>query len=430
MVRMSTKHIIRNKETTLRKEFFGGIVFNRKRAITSELDEEAFYLLSILDKPSTLENLKMRLSRKFSRDFSDFEIKSILDNFLQQEFIDIMPATHPLEKVNSFLENNSIPKTLSAPETVHLSITGRCNLDCPFCYGKSKADDISTTEIFNLINELSSMKVFQLAIGGGEPFLRKDIFEVIDYCQQKNIVANITTNGTLITDYIARKIRNKVGQVNISYNKAVAAKQFKNALSILLKNNIKVGVNLLLTKDILPDLVKTIKELLNYKIDKIIVLRPKPCANKKWYKENKLARKELLKLKSILGKYSKGINVDCSLTCLMHDIPKQELRKKAVYGCVAGIRFCTIKNNGDVFPCSFFAIKEFLAGNILKADFKNIWQKSETFKKFRKMNNKIKGQCASCEIRNYCKGCRRVVLESEKDFYSEEKECPKIKALE
>ena len=67
---------------------------------------------------------------------------------------------------------------------------GQCNLNCAFCYGKSKANDLSTTQIFNLIDELSSMKVFQLAIGGGEPFLRKDISEVINYCQQKNIIAN------------------------------------------------------------------------------------------------------------------------------------------------------------------------------------------------------------------------------------------------
>ena len=416
---MSAKYVIRNKETILRKEFFGGIVFNRKRAITLELDEEAFYLLSILDKPLTLEHLKVQLSRKFARDFSDSEINSIIDNLQRQEITESVPIK------NSSLGNNA--KTLSAPETVHLSITGRCNLDCAFCYGKSEVDDLSTADIFSLIDELSYMKVFQLAIGGGEPFLRKDIFEVIDYCQQKNIVANITTNGTLVTDYVAGRIRNKVGQVNISYNEA--AKKFKNALRILLKNNIKVGVNLLLTKNILPDLVRTIKELLNYKIAKIVILRPKPCDNKEWYKENKLAKKELSELKGILDKRNERINVDCSLTCLMHDIPRQELMEKSVYGCVAGIRFCTIKNNGDVFPCSFFNTNEFLAGNILKRDFKTIWEKSETFKKFRQMNNKIKGQCGSCEIRDCCKGCRRIVLESEKDFYSHEKECPKNRGL-
>ncbi len=420
---------VRNKEINLRKEFFGGVIFNRKRALTIELDDEAFYLLSILGNPSTTKNLKAQLRRKFSRQFSDAEIKSILDTFMHQDLIRSVHARQSIqdiEKVNDFLENNSIPKTLSAPETVHLSITGRCNLNCPFCYGKSKTDDLSTTEIFNLIDELSSMGVFQLAIGGGEPFLRADIFKIVDYCQQKNIVANITSNGILITDDVAQKIRNKVGQVNISYNEAVAAKRFKSALRILLKHNITTGVNLLVTKDILFDLAKIIKELLKYKIAKIVILRPKPCSNKKWYKENKLKKKELLELKIILDKYSKRINVDCSLTCLMHNIPEQELRKNAVYGCVAGMRFCTIKNNGDVFPCSFFNTQNFLAGNIRISNFKTIWHGSEIFEKFRKMNNKIGGHCKSCGIRNYCKGCRRIVLEAEKDFYSCERECPKI----
>lgn len=429
---MNPIKFIRNKGIALRKEFFGGIAFNRKKATTLELDEEGFYLLLILNKPSTIENLKLQLSKKFSRVFSDSEIKSILDSFQRQEFIEGVPESRSIKEVNNFLGNTIVPKTLSAPEAVHLSITGRCNLNCPFCYGKSKADDLSTTQIFSLIDELSSMNVFQLAIGGGEPLLRKDIFKVIDYCQQKNIVANITTNGTLVTDYIARRIKGKVGQVNISYNESISksVKEFKNALNILIENDINVGINLLATRKVISGLAKTIRELLNYKITKIIILRPKPCSNKKWYGKNKLTKKELLELKRVLNKHNKRINVDCSLTCLMYDIPSQELRENAVYGCVAGVRFCTIKNNGDVYPCSFFSSKEFLAGNILTSDFRSIWQRTEIFKKFRKMNNKLKGHCASCEIRNYCKGCRRIILESEQDFYGEEKECPKIEVAE
>ncbi len=426
---MNPTKYTRNEEVILRKEFFGGIAFNRKRATTLELDKEGFYLLSILSGPSTLENLKLQLSKKFSRRFFNSEIGLILDNLQQQEFINNVPRSKPIKKVNNFLQNIAVSNTISTPETVHLSITGRCNLNCAYCYGKSKTNDLSTMQIFNLIDELSSMKVFQLAIGGGEPFLRKDIFKVIDYCQQKNIIANITTNGTLFTDYIAKKIKNKVGQVNISYNESVAVNKFESTLNILLKNDINAGINLLITKDILSKLDKIIKKLLNYKITKIIILRPKPSLNRKWYEENKLTKKELLKLKRILGKYDKRINVDCSITCLMHDIPSQELRKNGVYGCVAGVRFCTIKNNGDVYPCSFFSTKEFLAGNILKTNLKTIWQKTEIFKKFRDMNNYIKGHCSSCEIRNYCKGCRRIVLESEQDFYGEEKECPKSEVL-
>jgi len=91
---------------------------------------------------------------------------------------------------------------------------------------------------------------------------------------------------------------------------------------------------------------------------------------------------------------------------------------------VAGVRFCTIKNNGDVYPCSFFNTKEFLAGNILTSDFKSIWLRAEIFKKFREMNNKIKGKCSSCEIRDHCQGCRMIVLESAGNFYGTEEECP------
>lgn len=421
---------LKNNEIVFRGESFGGIAFNKKKALTLELDSEAFYLLHILKQCLSLTEIKQCLTKKFHRVFDDFELNSMLKYYCQEGFVKISES--PKQTENGFLKKSTqnifeTNGSLSAPETVHLSITGKCNLNCPFCYGKNKTKDLSTEQVFRLIDELSILKVFQLAIGGGEPFLRKDIFKVIDYCQQKNIVVNITSNGTLITEEIARKIRNKIGQINLSYNESISkkgTKEFERALKILLKNKVNVGINLLITKGILLNLDKIIKELLRYKIAKIVVLRPKPGNNKKWFEKNKLTKKELLKLKGTLNKYSK-INVDCSLTCLMQGIPKQELTKEAIYGCVAGARFCTIKNNGDVFPCSFFSFKDFLAGNILTSEFKGIWLKAEIFKKFRDMNNKIKGECGSCEIRDNCKGCRRIALESIQDFYGEEKECIK-----
>ncbi|HZX44492.1 MAG TPA: radical SAM protein [Candidatus Nanoarchaeia archaeon] len=420
---MNQNLYVRSKETILRKEFFGGIAFNKKKAITIELDEEGFYLLSILDKPITIKNIALKLSSTFGRIFSFKEIQSNLELLQQQGFIGNKPFSKSKGGPDNLPQLSSGSTFLSAPETVHLSITGKCNLHCAFCYGKSDTPDLSTAQIFSLIDELSSMSVFQLAIGGGEPFLRKDIFKIINYCRQKNIVVNLTTNGALLTDFTARNIKNKVGQVNLSYNEDPTG-QFKRALDILLKNKINTGINLLITKDILSRLSLVIEEMLSYKIAKIIILRPKPCPNKNWYEKNRLTKSELLELKRILNKYSQGINVDCSLTCLMHDISPEELRENAVYGCVAGARFCTIRNNGDVYPCSFFSTEEFCAGNVVDSGFGIIWQKTQIFKKFREMNRYTKGGCASCRIRDYCKGCRSVILEAEQDFYSQDKECP------
>src|SRR3989339_905677 len=239
---MNQNLYVRSKETILRKEFFGGIAFNKKKAITIELDEEGFYLLSILEKPITIKNIALKLSSTFGRIFSFKEIQSNLELLQQQGFIGNKPFSKSKGGPDNLPQLSSGSTFLSAPETVHLSITGKCNLHCAFCYGKSDTPDLSTAQIFSLIDELSSMSVFQLAIGGGEPFLRKDIFKIINYCRQKNIVVNLTTNGALLTDFTARNIKNKVGQVNLSYNEDPTG-QFKRALDILLKNKINTGIN-------------------------------------------------------------------------------------------------------------------------------------------------------------------------------------------
>lgn len=395
----------------------------KEKAITLELDPEGFYLLNSLGKASSITSLKSDLKKTFHRSFLNSEIKEILNCFSREGFINksnFSKLRHKDARKTAFISKAA----LSAPETVHLSITGQCNLNCPFCYGKNQDADLTTTQLLALIDELSSLKVFQLAIGGGEPFLRKDIFEIIDYCQQKGIVANITTNGTLNLKEIAPKIKNKVGQVNLSYNECVNPERIKNSLNVLIQNNIKVGINLLVTKSLLLKLDKILPALLKYKITAITILRPKPGQNREWHHQNKLTKEELLKLKKILDQYHQ-INVDCSLVCLMWGIPKSKLQEKAVYGCVAGIRFCTIKNNGDVFPCSFFNSEEFLAGNILTSSFKSIWRNAETFKKFREISPNIKGNCGSCAIKEHCWGCRRIAWEAG-SLYEEEKECPGV----
>ncbi|MBD3204321.1 radical SAM protein [Candidatus Woesearchaeota archaeon] len=418
-----SKSYIRTSDIIIRKEYFGGIAFNKQNAVNLELDKEGFFLLSILEKPLSLKKIKNKLNLHFSKIFLNSEIKPILDSLKKNGFVKIIHLPCNFKKPQKFNENNFLPNVLSAPETVHLSVTGKCNLNCVFCYGKSKTPDLSKKEIFRMIDTLSSMRVFQLAIGGGEPFLRKDIFEIIDYTRQKNIIPNITTNGTLITKEIIEKIKNKIGQLNLSYYENF--KKLNDILQLLIKNNIRTGINILVTKKNLPVLKNIINDLLRYDIANIIILRPKPGKNKKWYQQNQFSKKELNKLKKVLDKYQKKINVDCSLTCLMYNIPKQELQKNSVFGCVAGSRFCTIKNNGDVFPCSFFNEKDYLAGNIVKTDFEKIWKKSQTFKKFRKLTKKIKGKCRTCEIKEHCKGCRRIVLEFGDDFYDSDKGCLK-----
>lgn len=99
--------------------------------------------------------------------------------------------------------------------------TKTCNLHCVHCYMDSNsqkyAGELSTEEAKRLIDDLAEFKVPVLLFSGGEPLIRPDFFELAEYAQAKGIRPTLSTNGTLITPEVARKIKQiGVGYVGIS----------------------------------------------------------------------------------------------------------------------------------------------------------------------------------------------------------------------
>ncbi len=89
---------------------------------------------------------------------------------------------------------------LLPPRLVALFLTSRCNLRCLMCDipQKAKSDEISTEQVFDIMQDLSDFGVKELDITGGEPFLRKDILPIIKRAKSLGFRVNITTNGVLI----------------------------------------------------------------------------------------------------------------------------------------------------------------------------------------------------------------------------------------
>lgn len=99
--------------------------------------------------------------------------------------------------------------------------TRTCNLKCRHCYMSSDAqkyaNELTTKEAKNFIDDLADFKVPVLLFSGGEPLIRPDFFELADYAAKKGVRPTLSTNGTLITPEVARKIKEiGVGYVGIS----------------------------------------------------------------------------------------------------------------------------------------------------------------------------------------------------------------------
>jgi MoaA/NifB/PqqE/SkfB family radical SAM enzyme len=107
------------------------------------------------------------------------------------------------------MSNQYVEMGLSAPVNVTWEVTFKCNLSCVHCLsdsGPKRQGELTTEECLRVIDDLSDLKVFQFNIGGGEPFMRPDFLDIMDYAHEKGMVTCISTNGTLIDEETARRL--------------------------------------------------------------------------------------------------------------------------------------------------------------------------------------------------------------------------------
>ena len=98
---------------------------------------------------------------------------------------------------------------LDAPTIVGLDITSKCNLHCKHCFQNERVipNELTSIEWKKVISDLKNMGVYQIYIMGGEPFIKEDIFEILEYVKNAGMTLSINTNATLISPQMAKKIR-------------------------------------------------------------------------------------------------------------------------------------------------------------------------------------------------------------------------------
>lgn len=330
----------RHPSVKLRREHFGGIAFHRMTGTLIELDKQACILLENADGKTSLQSLAEKIGNDLGTEISIHDVYNTVEELLAHGFLIKNGQSFPI-KATEWPEESEY---LSAPETVHLAVTHRCNFGCKSCYVEPVSQEMTTGEIKSLIDEMAEMKVFQLAIGGGEPFLRDDLIDIVRYAAEKGIVPNITTNGSFITPEIAAKLSGYVGQVQISLNhfknngKSRDEKSYESALRairILLRYDINYGINTLITKDNFPDINNIIKFAVDHMAGTINFIRPKPSKDSNWYKNAKLAKEDFIEIRETLknAQYPIRITVDCAFSFLMKDETPEALAEHGVYGC-------------------------------------------------------------------------------------------------
>jgi radical SAM protein with 4Fe4S-binding SPASM domain len=294
-----------------------------------------------------------------------------------------------------------------------LETTYSCNLSCKHCYIPNNYRDkkngyLSTNEIKGLLKEIASLGGLYVVFTGGEPLLRKDIFELIKFAKKLNFYVILFTNGSLINKYVAKKLSElRINRVEISLygNKEVhnsfvggyeVFDKVVKGIKFLKDENIEVFVKTVINKENFKQhkfLNNFCKKLgVGYKFD--FVLTPKNDGNME-PTELMLEEKEVV---SLFREYKH------------HKEKTDDLLLRLT--CSAGMNVVGINPFGEVYPCLQLPYK---LGSIKGKSFSEIWLNNEFFKIFKEIE-RYKG-CKECELLNWCNRCPGLCFVESKSFF-------------
>lgn len=305
---------------------------------------------------------------------------------------------------------------LSSPICLTWELTYACNLACEHCLSSSGRRDpreLTTAEAEAVIDEFERMQVFYVNIGGGEPTVRPDFWELVDYAVGHGVGVKFSTNGIRLTPERARRLAGSdyidvqisIDGATPEVNDAVrgpgsfaTAYRAMENLAAAGFENFKISVVMTRHNVGQLDEFKAIADRFGAQL-RITRLRPSGRGAEVWNDLHPTAEQQL-RLYDWLVAHGEGVLTGDSffhLNALGSDpLPGLNL-------CGAGRVVCLIDPVGDVYACPFAIHDEFLAGNVRDpGGFETVWRTSELFTRLRQPQTG--GSCTSCSAFDSCRG--------------------------
>jgi radical SAM protein with 4Fe4S-binding SPASM domain len=299
---------------------------------------------------------------------------------------------------------------LGLPISVHLDVTYRCNERCVHCYlDHDDHGEMTTAEIKEVLDQLADAGVFFLTFSGGEVFMRRDFFELVEHARRLQFSVKIKTNGVMIHQEEARRIRALgVDSIQISVyshrpevHDAITKlphsfERTMKAIRFLRDQGLRVTIaNVLMTGNLTDQyqLQKLAAEMeVQYTVDPTIT----PMMD---------GDMSVLSLR-IPGEELTEVFHNPALVGNMEEFcaPPKPVTEDDLegYSCSAAHSFCYVSPYGDVFPCVQFPLP---SGNVRRQKFLDIWNLSPQLKEVRSIQAKHLSVCSSCSHVSSCTRC-------------------------
>lgn len=314
--------------------------------------------------------------------------------------------------VNSSLRDH-FEHGLEAPICLTWELTYACNLACTHCLSSSGRRDpaeLTTAEAKSLIDEIAAMQIFYVNIGGGEPMIRRDFFELIEHAIERRVGVKFSTNGSRIDATAARRLASldyldvqvSIDGANATTNDRIRGEGSYRTARRAMDHLREAGfgpfkISVVMTTENIEQLDDFEALATHYDAQLRLTrlrpsgrgadvwqqLRPTLAQGRELYRwlrdrPNVLTGDSFFHL-SALGDPLDGLNL-----------------------CGAGRVVCLIDPVGDVYACPFVLHEEFLAGNVRNEGFGEVWRHSELFRSLREPGSE--GACSSCGSYDACRG--------------------------
>ena len=353
--------------------------------------------------------------------------------------------------------------------SVSWNLTQRCNLFCAHCYISASADahsseELTTAECYRVMDDIARVNpnIF-LILTGGEPLLRKDIFDLAAYGAERDFTVVLGTNGVLLREKQAKLMRQSgVLGASISLDSTESDKHdaFRHqagswkgavrATRVLKDEGLDFSLHMSVTDwnmAEIPAMVDLANELGANVLNFFFLVRTGRGENltdidAEQYEGilTSLARAQGVgehgdeETASVFSKqedpWSMPVGAAGKLLirakCAPHfrrvvwelDPNSPLLRNYAHGSCPAGKYYCRITPTGDVTPCPYMPV---VAGNLRRTSFADLWAGSEVFDDLREP--RLGGRCGTCEFGKICGGCRCRAYATYGDYLAEDPAC-------
>jgi Fe-coproporphyrin III synthase len=337
--------------------------------------------------------------------------------------------------------------------------TRRCNLSCLHCYASASNEvskEMDTLQGKTFIGELADFGVPVILFSGGEPLMRKDLFELAEYASKGKIRVSLSTNGTLITSGAAGRMKDigfaevgisldGVGQVNDKFRgKTGAFGQAVKGIKHCISHGLRVSLRLTITDYNYGEIPAIFKLAEDEGIQRICFYHLAYSGRGKGLSEKDISLEQARKTvdeicdytvdlykrglpKEILtvGNHSDGVYVYQKMkrsglerADLVYDLLKTN------GGNNSGIKIAAVDETGGVHPDQFW--QHYTLGNVTDRKFGDIWADTSEplLGKLRNRKALLKGKCSRCSYVDLCNGNLRVRAEAVyDDLWAEDPAC-------